>query len=80
MKKIRRALAASAGICSAVALGISLESGHPASALGPPPDGAYSFNEAGVSGVSLCRDGPCRAPTVRWQIDCSSHGEKPMGA
>jgi len=37
VKNIRRVLAASAGIFSAVAFGIALESGHPASALGQPP-------------------------------------------
>ncbi len=52
MKNIRRWLAAGAGICSAVALGIALESGEPASAVAPPPDGNYSFNQAGVSGVT----------------------------
>jgi hypothetical protein len=52
VKNIRRGLAAGAGICSAVALGIALESGEPASAVAPPPDGNYSFNQAGVSGVT----------------------------
>ncbi|OBK46331.1 hypothetical protein [Mycobacterium sp. 1081908.1] len=50
--KLRRGLAAGAGICSAVALGIALESGEPAAAVAPPPDGSYSFNQAGVSGVT----------------------------
>ncbi|OBI17998.1 hypothetical protein A5712_22345 [Mycobacterium sp. E2327] len=50
--KLRRGLAAGAGICSAVALGIALESGEPAGAVAPPPDGNYSFNQAGVSGVT----------------------------
>ena len=50
--KIRRMLAAGAGIFCAVAIGIALESGNPARALGPPPDGKYTFNQAGVSGVT----------------------------
>jgi hypothetical protein len=50
--KLRRGLAAGAGICSAIALGIALESGVPAGAVAPPPDGKYSFNQAGVSGVT----------------------------
>jgi hypothetical protein len=50
--KLRRGLAAGAGICSAIALGIALESGEPAGAVAPPPDGNYSFNQAGVSGVT----------------------------
>ncbi|MGO9154090.1 hypothetical protein [Mycobacterium sp.] len=49
---LRRGLAAGAGIFSAVALGIALESGDPATAVAPPPDGNYSFNQAGVSGVT----------------------------
>jgi hypothetical protein len=50
--KLRRGLAAGAGICSAIALGIALESGEPSGAVAPPPDGKYSFNQAGVSGVT----------------------------
>jgi hypothetical protein len=49
---IRRALAACAGIVSAVAVGIALESEDPAHAVAPPPDGTYTFNSAGVSGVT----------------------------
>lgn len=49
---IRRGLAAGAGIVSAVAIGIALESGVPASAVAPPADGTYSFHQAGVSGVT----------------------------
>ncbi|WP_313861146.1 hypothetical protein [Mycobacterium sp.] len=48
----RRGLAAGAGICSAVALGIAVDSGDPAHAVAPPPDGNYSFLQAGVSGVT----------------------------
>ena len=56
---LSRGLAVGAGIFSAVAIGIALNSGGPASAVGPPPDGNYTFNQAGVSGVtwtitSLC--------------------------
>ncbi len=50
--KIRRVLAAGAGICSVVALGVALESGSPAHAVAPPADGRYTFNQAGVSGVT----------------------------
>ena len=49
---LRRGLAAGAGIFSAVALGSALESGDPASAVAAPPDGNYSFNQAGVTGVT----------------------------
>jgi hypothetical protein len=49
---LRRGLAAGAGICSAVALGIAVDSGDPAHAVAPPPDGNYSFIQAGVSGVT----------------------------
>jgi hypothetical protein len=49
---LRRGLATGAGIVSAVAIGIALNSGDRASAIGPPPDGNYTFNQAGVSGVT----------------------------
>jgi hypothetical protein len=49
---IRRGLAAGAGIVSAVALGITLESAGTAHAVAPPADGTYSYNQAGVSGVT----------------------------
>ncbi|BBZ50828.1 hypothetical protein H7H82_20865 [Mycobacterium heidelbergense] len=49
---LRRGLAAGAGIFSVVAVGIALESGSPANAVAPPADGNYSFNQAGVSGVT----------------------------
>jgi hypothetical protein len=49
---LRRGLAAGAGIFSAVAIGIALNSGGAASAVGPPPDGNYTFNQSGVSGVT----------------------------
>jgi hypothetical protein len=48
----RRGLAAGTGVFSAVALGIALESGDPASAVAPPADGKYTLNQAGVSGVT----------------------------
>jgi hypothetical protein len=50
--KFRRVLAAGSGIFCAVAIGVALESGSPARAVGPPPDGKYTFNQAGVSGVT----------------------------
>jgi hypothetical protein len=50
--KVRRTLAAGAGVFSAVAIGIALESDNPARAVGPPPDGNYSFIQDGVSGVT----------------------------
>ncbi len=49
---LRRGLAVGAGIFSAVAIGIALNSGDPAHAVGPPPDGDYTFNQAGISGVT----------------------------
>jgi hypothetical protein len=60
---LRRKLAAAAGICSAVAIGIALESGNPARALGPPADGTYSFDEAGVSGVTWTISALCDQPS-----------------
>ena len=48
---LSRGLAVGAGIFSAVAIGIALNSADPASAVGPPPDGNYAFNQAGVSGA-----------------------------
>jgi len=63
VKSIRRVLAASAGIFSAVALGIAVESDHPANALGPPPDGNYAYNEAGVSGVTWTITALCDQPS-----------------
>ena len=50
--KIRRGLAAGAGVFSVVAMGIALESGDPAHAVAPPADGLYNFDQAGVSGVT----------------------------
>lgn len=50
--KIRRGLAAGAGVFSVVAMGIALESGDPARAVAPPADGLYNFDQAGVSGVT----------------------------
>jgi len=50
--RIRRGLAVGAGIFSAVALGIALQSGEPAGAVAPPADGNYTFEQAGVSGVT----------------------------
>jgi hypothetical protein len=69
---LRRGLAAGAGILSAVALGIALESGDPASAVAPPPDGNYSFNQAGVSGVTWTITALCDQPSgTRNQADYS---------
>ncbi|MFY2859792.1 hypothetical protein [Mycobacterium sp. THU-M104] len=50
--RICRGLAVGAGVFSAVALGIGLESSDPASAVAPPADGLYHFDQAGVSGVT----------------------------
>ncbi|MGO9925670.1 MAG: hypothetical protein ACLPLP_05845 [Mycobacterium sp.] len=61
--KLRHGLAAGAGIFSAFALGIALESGDPAHALGPPADGTYTFNEAGVSGVTWAITALCDQPS-----------------
>jgi hypothetical protein len=60
---LRRGLAAGAGICAAVALGIALESGEPAGALGPPADGSYTLNEAGASGVTWTISALCDQPS-----------------
>lgn len=61
--KLRHGLAAGAGICTAVATGIALQSGEPAEALGPPADGTYTFNEAGVSGVTWAISALCDQPS-----------------
>jgi len=61
--KFRHGLAAGAGIFSAVALGIALVSGDPARAVGPPADGTYTFNEAGVSGVTWTITALCDQPS-----------------
>lgn len=79
---IRCGLAAGAVICSAVALGIALHSGDPARALGPPPDGSYSFNQAGVSGVTWTITALCDQPSgtrnmndysdpIVWAFNCA---------
>lgn len=60
---LRRGLAATAGVCSVVALGAALESGNPARAIGPPADGNYSYNEAGVSGVTWTVTALCDQPS-----------------
>ena len=56
-------LTATAGIVSAVALEVALQSGDPARAVGVPADGTYTFNQAGVSGATL--DNPARCATSR---------------
>jgi hypothetical protein len=61
--KLRRCLAAGAGILSAVALGITLESGDPARAVGPPADGTYTLNEAGASEASWTISALCDQPS-----------------
>jgi hypothetical protein len=61
--KLRRGLAAGAGIASVVALGIALESGNPARAIGPPADGTYTLNEAGASGVTWTITALCVQPS-----------------
>jgi hypothetical protein len=69
---LRRLLAAGAGVFSAVALGIALESGDPASAVGVPANGNYSFNQAGVSGVTWTITALCDQPSgTRNQADYS---------
>jgi hypothetical protein len=60
---IRRGLAATAGIVSAVALGVALQSGDPAQAVGVPADGTYTFNQAGVSGVTWTISALCDQPS-----------------
>jgi hypothetical protein len=60
---VRRGLAVGAGICSAVAIGIALESGEPARAIGPPADGTYNLNEAGASGVTWTISALCDQPS-----------------
>lgn len=46
--KIRRGLAAGAGVALAVSTGFVLQSGDPAHAVAPPADGVYTFNGPGV--------------------------------
>jgi hypothetical protein len=82
MKRVTRGLAAAAGVVSVVALGIALESCDPARAVAPPPDGNYSFNEAGVSGVTWTITALCDQPSgnrnqadysdpVTWAFQCA---------
>ena len=61
--KLRHGMAAGAGIFMAVAVGVALQSGQPAKAVGPPADGTYSFNEAGVSGVTWTISALCDQPS-----------------
>lgn len=49
---IRRGLAAGAGIVTAVAAGIVVNSDDPAHAVAPPADGVYAFHGSGVPGVT----------------------------
>ena len=64
---LRRGLAAGAGICSAVALGIALESGEPAGAVAPPPDGNYSFINAPKP--SFFENGPHGMVVIEASVD-----------
>jgi hypothetical protein len=50
--RLRRGLAAGAGIVSVVAAAVVMESGEPAHAVAPPPDGTYTVNIAGASGAT----------------------------
>lgn len=61
--KVRRILAAGAAVVCAVAIAVALESGNPARALGPPADGNYTYNEAGVSGVTWTITALCDQPS-----------------
>ncbi len=61
--KVRRGLAAASGIVSAIAIGIAMESGDPARAVGVPQDGAYALNMAGVSGVTWTITALCDQPS-----------------
>ena len=76
--KLRRGLAAGAGIFSAVALGLALESGDPASAVAPPADGTYTFNQAGrvrgdLDDLSAVRSGQ-RKPVLQGLFQPGHHG------
>ncbi|OBG77488.1 hypothetical protein A5714_21315 [Mycobacterium sp. E2462] len=61
--RLRHTLAAGTGVLVAVATGVALHSGEPAKALGPPADGNYSYNEAGVSGVTWTVTALCDQPS-----------------
>lgn len=61
--RLRHALAAGTATMVAVATGMALQSGEPAKALGPPADGNYSYNEAGVSGVTWTVTALCDQPS-----------------
>ncbi|KAA1250826.1 hypothetical protein F0Q45_07605 [Mycobacterium simiae] len=80
--KIGPGLVAGAAIVSAAALGLALQSGDPAHAVAPPPDGKYAFNEAGVSGVTWTITALCDQPSgtrnmndysdpVTWAFQCA---------
>lgn len=61
--KIRRGLAVSAVVSTAVAVGMALDSDTPAHAIGPPADGSYAFNQAGVSGAVWAISALCVQPS-----------------
>ncbi|QLL06974.1 hypothetical protein [Mycobacterium vicinigordonae] len=61
--KIRRGLAGGAVVSTAVAVGMALDSGSPAYAIGPPPDGTYVLNQAGVSGATWTIGALCAQPS-----------------
>lgn len=61
--KLRHGLAAGAAVVMAVGTGIAVQSGQPAKAVGPPADGTYNYNEAGVSGVTWTISALCDQPS-----------------
>ncbi|EUA36566.1 hypothetical protein I549_5947 [Mycobacterium avium subsp. avium 2285 (R)] len=61
--KLRHGLAAGAAVVMAVGTGLAVQSGQPAKAVGPPADGTYNYNEAGVSGVTWTISALCDQPS-----------------
>lgn len=61
--KFRRGLAAGAVVGTAVALGMAVDTASPAYAIGPPPDGTYNLNQAGVSGATWAISALCVQPS-----------------
>jgi hypothetical protein len=61
--KLRRELAAGAGIVSVLALAFAFQSGQPAAAVGVPADGTYSYDEAGVTGATWTVSALCDQPS-----------------
>ncbi|OBI92045.1 hypothetical protein [Mycobacterium asiaticum] len=79
---LRRGLAAGAVVSTAIAAGMALDSESPANAIGPPADGTYAYQQAGVSGASWTISALCDQPSgtrnmndysdpIVWAMNCA---------